>query len=171
SSQEEEESAEKSDAADAVEVVGSELKTANSTSVLNSVISLGLGLDILPQSFDSHEAKQFQQTLDETTVLLRDLHEAQRERLSAKQPLNMICLLAPTAKELQLAGKVTENLAQLTSQVTPRDVSSLYGIRKAMGMSLPNEPAEGTYTHLTTVGAEQQGRVCTSSDDVSSITV
>lgn len=49
-----------------------------------------------------------------------------------------------------VAGKVTENLAQLTSQVTPRDVSSLYGIRKAMGMSLPNEPAEGTYTHLTT---------------------
>ncbi|XP_027011472.2 bromodomain-containing protein 7 isoform X1 [Tachysurus fulvidraco] len=168
---EEEESAEKSDAADGVEVVGSELKTANSMSVLNSVISLGLGLDILPESFDSHEAKQFQQKLDETTVLLRDLHEAQRERLSAKQPPNMICLLAPTAKELQLAEKVTENLAQLTSQVTPRDVSSLYGIRKAMGMSLPNEPAEGTYTHLTTVGAEQLDRVCTSSDDVSSITV
>ncbi|XP_060715585.1 bromodomain-containing protein 7 isoform X2 [Tachysurus vachellii] len=171
SSQEEEESAEKSHAADGVEVVGSELKTANSMDVLNSVISLGLGLDILPESFDSHEAKQFQQKLDETTVLLRDLHEAQRERLSAKQPPNMICLLAPTAKELQLAEKVTENLAQLTSQVTPRDVSSLYGIRKAMGMSLPIEPAEGTYTHLTTVGAEQLDRVCTSSEDVSIVTV
>ncbi|KAK2819892.1 hypothetical protein Q7C36_021538 [Tachysurus vachellii] len=171
SSQEEEESAEKSDAADGAEVVGSELKTANSMDVLNSVISLGLGLDILPESFDSHEAKQFQQKLDETTVLLRDLHEAQRERLSAKQPPNMICLLAPTAKELQLAEKVTENLAQLTSQVTPRDVSSLYGIRKAMGMSLPIEPAEGTYTHLTTVGAEQLDRVCTSSEDVSIVTV
>lgn len=148
--------------------------------------------DALLPSLRVSEAKQFQQKLDETTVLLRDLHEAQRERLSAKQPPNMICLLAPTAKELQLgthshnlnisysnthhlavsglfsafaylwltlsslcvcvcvAEKVTENLAQLTSQVTPRDVSSLYGIRKAMGISLPHEPAEGTYTHLTT---------------------
>lgn len=125
-------------------------------------------------------AKQFQKKLDETTVLLRDLHEAQRERLSAKQPPNMICLLAPTAKELQLgthshstqktithmpysfwfillsvcclcvAEKVTENLAQLTSQVTPGDVSSVYGIRKAMGISLPSKPTEGTFTHLNT---------------------
>ncbi|XP_058237522.1 bromodomain-containing protein 7 isoform X2 [Hemibagrus wyckioides] len=170
-SQEEDESAEKANTADGVEVVGSEFKTSTSMSVLNSVISLGLGLDILPESFDSQEAKQFQQKLDETTVLLRDLHEAQRERLSAKQPPNMICLLAPTAKELQLAEKVTENLAQLTSQVTPGDVSSLYGIRKAMGISLPHEPAEGTYTHLTTVGAEQLDRACPGSDDVSAITV
>lgn len=49
-----------------------------------------------------------------------------------------------------VAEKVTENLAQLTSQVTPGDVSSVYGIRKAMGISLPSEPAEGTFTHLTT---------------------
>ncbi|XP_060767620.1 bromodomain-containing protein 7 [Neoarius graeffei] len=150
-----EEETEKSDAADDVEVVGSEFKTANSMTVLNSIISLGLGFDLLPESFDSQEAEQFQKKLDETTVLLRDLHEAQRERLSAKQPPNMICLLAPTVKELQLAEKVTENLAQLTSQVTPGDVSSVYGIRKAMGIALPSEPAEGTFTHLTTVGAEQ----------------
>lgn len=43
-----------------------------------------------------------QQKLDETTKLLRDLQEAQKERLSAKQPPNMICLLAPTVKELEL---------------------------------------------------------------------
>lgn len=48
------------------------------------------------------EVLHFQQKLDETTKLLRDLQEAQRERLSAKQPPNMICLLAPTAKELEL---------------------------------------------------------------------
>ncbi|TST35099.1 Bromodomain-containing protein 7 [Bagarius yarrelli] len=150
-------------------VVGSEIKTANSMSVLNSV--MGLGLDLLQESFDSQEAEQFQKKLDETTVLLRDLHETQRERLSAKQPPNMICLLAPTAKELQLAEKVTENLAQLTSRVTPGDVSSLYGIRKAMGISLPSEPAEGTFTHLTTVGAEQVDGVCTGPDDVASLTL
>ncbi|KAF5904420.1 bromodomain-containing protein 7 isoform X1, partial [Clarias magur] len=148
SMQEEEKPAEKADAADDVEVVRSEFKKANNMTVLNSVISLGL--DLIPENFDSQEAEQFQKKLDETTLLLRDLHEAQRERLSAKQPPNMICLLAPTARELQLAEKVTENLAQLTSQVTPGDVSSVYGIRKAMGVSLPSDPAEGTFTHLTT---------------------
>lgn len=48
------------------------------------------------------EALHFQQKLDETTKLLRDLQEVQNERLSAKQPPNMICLLAPTPKELEL---------------------------------------------------------------------
>lgn len=48
------------------------------------------------------EALHFQQKLDETTKLLRELQEAQRERLSAKQLPNMICLLSPTTKELQL---------------------------------------------------------------------
>ncbi|XP_041840082.1 bromodomain-containing protein 7 isoform X2 [Melanotaenia boesemani] len=86
------------------------------------------------------EALHFQQKLDETTKLLRDLQEVQKERLSAKQPPNMICLLAPTAKELELAEKVTGNLAALTGQVAPCDVSSIYGIRKAMGIAVPPEP-------------------------------
>lgn len=49
------------------------------------------------------ETQHFQQKLDETTKLLRELQEAQRERLSVKQPLN-ICLPAPTTKELQLGN-------------------------------------------------------------------
>ncbi|KAM9861022.1 bromodomain-containing protein 7 isoform 2-T2 [Aulostomus maculatus] len=88
----------------------------------------------------SGDALHIQQKLDETTKLLRDLQEAQKERLSAKQPPNMICLLAPTAKELELAEKVTGNLAELTGQVAPCDVSSVYGIRKAMGIAVPSEP-------------------------------
>ncbi|KAG7242567.1 hypothetical protein INR49_020280 [Caranx melampygus] len=98
----------------------------------------------------SGEALHFQQKLDETTKLLHNLQEAQKERLSAKQPPNMICLLAPTAKELELAEKVTGNLAQLTGQVAPCDVSSIYGIRKAMGIALPPEPPE-PFIDLTTV--------------------
>ncbi|XP_059206548.1 bromodomain-containing protein 7 [Centropristis striata] len=98
----------------------------------------------------SGEALHFQKKLDETTKLLRDLQEAQKERLSAKQPPNMICLLAPTAKELELAEKVTGNLAELTGQVAPCDVSSVYGIRKAMGIALPPEPP-GPFIDLTTV--------------------
>ncbi|XP_070691697.1 bromodomain-containing protein 7 isoform X3 [Pempheris klunzingeri] len=98
----------------------------------------------------SGDALHFQHKLDETTKLLRDLQEAQRERLSAKQPPNMICLLAPTAKELELADKVTGNLAELTSQVAPSDVSSVYGIRRAMGIAVPPDPP-GPFIDLTTV--------------------
>ncbi|XP_035011492.1 bromodomain-containing protein 7 isoform X5 [Hippoglossus stenolepis] len=98
----------------------------------------------------SGEALHFQQKLDETTKLLRNLQEAQRERLSAKQPPNMICLLAPTAKELELAEKVTGNLAELTGQVAPCDVSSIYGIRRAMGIAVPPGPHK-PFIDLTTV--------------------
>uniref|UniRef100_A0A8C2EUW9 Bromodomain-containing protein 7-like n=1 Tax=Cyprinus carpio TaxID=7962 RepID=A0A8C2EUW9_CYPCA len=144
-----EEPAEKVDTTDDAEVVVSESSSGDSVTALGS---LGLNPDLLPENFDSEEAEHFQQKLDETTVLLKELQKVQKERLSAKQPPNIICLLSPTAKELQLAEKVTGNLAQLTSQVTPGDVCSLYGIRKAMGISLPNHTAQDSYIHLTTVG-------------------
>ncbi|XP_028330977.1 bromodomain-containing protein 7 [Gouania willdenowi] len=93
-----------------------------------------------------------QQKLNQTTKLLQDLQEAQKERLSAKQPPNMICLLAPTTKELELAEKVKMSLAELTGQVAPCDVSSVYGIRKAMGIVLPPDTEEPLIS-LTTVQA------------------
>ncbi|XP_052416717.1 bromodomain-containing protein 7 [Carassius gibelio] len=144
-----EETAEKVDATDDAEVVVSEPSSGDSVTALGS---LGLNPDLLPENSDSEGPEHFQQKLDETTVLLRELQKVQKERLSAKQPPNIICLLAPTAKELQLAEKVTGNLAQLTSQVTPGDVCSVYGIRKAMGISLPNHTAQDSFIHLTTVG-------------------
>ncbi|XP_056269052.1 bromodomain-containing protein 7 isoform X2 [Pseudoliparis swirei] len=101
----------------------------------------------------SGEALHFQQKLDDTTALLRELQEAQQERLSTKQPPNMICLLAPTARELELAEKVTGNLASLTGLVAPCDVSSVFSIRRAMGIAGPPEPpgAPGPLLDLTTV--------------------
>ncbi|KAM4593413.1 bromodomain-containing protein 7 isoform 2-T2 [Odontesthes bonariensis] len=120
----------------------------------------------------SGEALHFQQKLDETTKLLRDLQEAQKERLSAKQPPNMICLLAPTAKELELAEKVTGNLAELTGQVAPCDVSSIYGIRRAMGIAIPPEPPK-PLIDLTTVQetSEPMETSSTSPDVVSFVAV
>uniref|UniRef100_A0A671LUB4 Bromodomain-containing protein 7-like n=1 Tax=Sinocyclocheilus anshuiensis TaxID=1608454 RepID=A0A671LUB4_9TELE len=137
-----EEPAEKVDTTDDAVVVVSEPSRGDG--------ALDLNPDLLPESFDSEEAEHFQKKLDETTVLLRELQKVQKERLSAKQPPNIICLLAPTAKELQLAEKVTGNLTQLTSQVTPGDVCSVYGIRKAMGISLPNHTAQDSFIRLTT---------------------
>uniref|UniRef100_A0A4W5LZ93 Bromodomain containing 7 n=1 Tax=Hucho hucho TaxID=62062 RepID=A0A4W5LZ93_9TELE len=125
-------------------------QTESRLASLGSVIGLGLQT---PPDLLSEEAQHFQQKLDETTKLLHELQEAQRERLSVKQPPNIICLLAPTTKELQLAEKVTGNLAQLTSQVAPGDVSSVYGIRRAMGIAIPLE-ADEPLIDLTTVDAE-----------------
>ncbi|XP_076855779.1 bromodomain-containing protein 7 isoform X3 [Brachyhypopomus gauderio] len=164
SAQEGEELVENTDTA-AVEVVGAESSSRNISTPPSSTVVLGL--DLLAENFSSEE--QFQKKLDETTLLLRNLQEAQRERLSAKQPPNMICLLAPSAREIQLAEKVTENLAQLTSQVAPGDVSSVYGIRKAMGISLPMESTEHTLTHLTTVGADQLNGAGTFSEDAPAV--
>lgn len=44
----------------------------------------------------------FQRKLDETTKLLRELQEAQNERLSTRPPPNMICLLGPSYREMHL---------------------------------------------------------------------
>ncbi|XP_045887864.1 bromodomain-containing protein 7 isoform X3 [Micropterus dolomieu] len=129
---------------DDMEVAEPEASNCNRLDFLHTAAGLQMAEEL------SREALQFQQKLDETTKLLRDLQEAQRERLSAKQPPNMICLLAPTAKELELAEKVTGNLAELTGQVAPCDVSSIYGVRKAMGIAVPLEPPE-PFVDLTTV--------------------
>lgn len=50
---------------------------------------------------------------------------------------------------LSAAEKVTGNLTEMTRQVAPCDVSSLYGIRRAMGIAVPIEPPE-TFADLTT---------------------
>ncbi|XP_075934184.1 bromodomain-containing protein 7 [Anarhichas minor] len=130
--------------AEDMEVVKPEASNCNRLDFLRSAAGLQMAEEL------SGEALHFQQKLDETTKLLRDLQEAQKERLSTKQPPNMICLMAPTAKELELAEKVTGNLAELTGQVAPCDVSSVYGIRKAMGIAAPPEPP-GPFIDLTTV--------------------
>ncbi|XP_076604191.1 bromodomain-containing protein 7 isoform X2 [Chaetodon auriga] len=127
-----------------MEVAEPEASSCNRLDFLFSAAGLGMTEEL------SGEALHFQQKLDETTKLLHDLEEAQKERLSAKQPPNMICLLAPTAKEMELAERVTGNLAELTGQVAPGDVSSVYGIRRAMGIALPPEPPE-PFIDLTTV--------------------
>lgn len=141
------------------EVVASEPRQVSGTDTLNTLKALGL--DFLIPKLDSKEAREFQEKLDETTQLLGELQEAQKERLSTPQPPNIICLLAPTVKEVQLAEKVTGNLALLTSQVAPGDVSSLYGIRKAMGISLPDHQEE-PLIDLTTVQEMSEPMECLS---------
>lgn len=44
---------------------------------------------------------------------------------------------------------MTEKLTEMTGQVAPGDVSSVYGIRRAMGIALPTQPPE-SFIDLTT---------------------
>ncbi|XP_041077374.1 bromodomain-containing protein 7-like [Polyodon spathula] len=127
-------------------------------------LSAVAGLEMETASFDSKESEQFQRKLDETTQLLRELQEAQNERLSAKPPPNIVCLLAPTIKEIQLAEKVTGNLKHLASQVTPGDITSVYGIRKVMGVAVPARLLEQSLVDLT-ADASDSGRSLTANQE------
>ncbi|XP_055001807.1 bromodomain-containing protein 7 isoform X1 [Sorex araneus] len=112
---------------------------------LKAVTNFGPPIEV----FDSEEAEVFQKKLDETTKLLRELQEAQNERLSARPPPNMICLLGPSYREMHLAEQVTNNLKELAQQVTPGDIVSTYGVRKAMGISVPSPVTESNLVDLT----------------------
>nr|XP_034973081.1 bromodomain-containing protein 7 isoform X3 [Zootoca vivipara] len=112
---------------------------------LRAVTNFGMPVE----EFDSEEAEVFQKKLDETTKLLRELQDAQNERLSTKPPPNMICLLGPSYKEIHLAERVTSNLKELAQQVAPGDIVSTYGIRKAMGISVPLPDAMDSFVDLT----------------------
>lgn len=112
---------------------------------LEAVASFGAPAEV----FDSEEAEVFQRKLDETTRLLRELQEAQNERLSTRPPPNTVCLLGPSYRELHLAEQVTNNLKELAQQVTPGDVVSTYGVRKAMGISVPCPVAGDSLVDLT----------------------
>ncbi|XP_061450567.1 bromodomain-containing protein 7 [Rhineura floridana] len=117
---------------------------------LRAVTNFGMPVD----EFDSEEAEVFQRKLDETTKLLKELQDAQNERLSTKPPPNMICLLGPSYKEMHLAERVTSNLKELAQQVAPGDIVSTYGIRKAMGISVPLPDAMDSFVDLTDVAEE-----------------
>lgn len=47
------------------------------------------------------------------------------------------------------AERVTNNLKELAQQVTPGDIVSTYGIRKAMGISVPLPDTEDSWVDLT----------------------
>ncbi|KAM8773804.1 bromodomain-containing protein 7 [Rhynchonycteris naso] len=120
---------------------------------LEAVASFGAPVEVL----DSEGAEGFQRKLDETSRLLRELQEAQSERLSTRPPPNAICLLGPSYREMRLAEQVTSNLKELAQQVTPGDVVSMYGVRKAMGISVPCPAGGGSLVDLTE-DAEAAGR-------------
>uniref|UniRef100_A0A8C0HMT1 Bromodomain containing 7 n=1 Tax=Buteo japonicus TaxID=224669 RepID=A0A8C0HMT1_9AVES len=134
---------------------------------LKAVTNFGMPIE----EFESEEAEIFQRKLDETTKLLRELQDAQNERLSTKPPPNMICLLGPSYREMHLAERVTNNLKELAQQVTPGDIVSTYGIRKAMGISVPLPDTEESWVDLTEDFQEPRKTVTIPENDCGPVTV
>ncbi|XP_072202469.1 bromodomain-containing protein 7 [Excalfactoria chinensis] len=134
---------------------------------LKAVTNFGMPME----EFDSEEAEIFQRKLDETTKLLRELQDAQNERLSTKPPPNMICLLGPSYREMHLAERVTNNLKELAQQVTPGDIVSTYGIRKAMGISIPLPDTGDNGVDLTDEFQEPKKTVTITENECGPVTV
>ncbi|XP_055582263.1 bromodomain-containing protein 7 [Falco biarmicus] len=148
--------------------VAARLDSANDRlTALKAVTNFGMPIE----EFDSEEAEIFQRKLDETTKLLRELQDAQNERLSTKPPPNMICLLGPSYREMHLAERVTNNLKELAQQVTPGDIVSTYGIRKAMGISVPLPDSEDSWVDLTEDFQEPKKTVAIPESECGPVTV
>ncbi|KAI8519643.1 Bromodomain containing protein 7 [Branchiostoma belcheri] len=94
------------------------------------------------------DSSAVQQRLDENMALIADLQRTQHERLSAKPPSNLSFVPGPTQKELQIAQKLTQGLRELTSKVSPADVTKVTDIRKAMGITTLPVTMEATPTDL-----------------------
>uniref|UniRef100_A0A4X2LG99 Uncharacterized protein n=1 Tax=Vombatus ursinus TaxID=29139 RepID=A0A4X2LG99_VOMUR len=62
----------------------------------------------------------------------------------------IICLLGPSYREIHLAEQgIINNLKELAQQVTPGKIVSMYGIRKAMRISVSSPVIENSFIDLT----------------------
>jgi len=94
-------------------------------------------------SMSSLLSHDLQVKLESTGKLLDDLQEAQNIRLSHRPEgpggPTPGAAIRPSAQEKIIADRLTENLKTLTSQVTPEGVTSVEGVRAALGVGLvPN---------------------------------
>jgi len=113
---------------------------------LRSLADLGIDVSFLDTLDDKIETKSqttIQKKLTETSEMLTNLQRVQHERLSVKPPAHLAHVMEPSTDEIQLADKVTESLKDLAKQATPMNVSSLVGLRKAMGISMDQFYSEG----------------------------
>lgn len=102
---------------------------------------LGIDTSFLPEFEDSirrtEQHDNFQQRLQTTSQLLEKLQQVQNERLSLPLPNHLANLPGITDQELTLAENITSNLTDMAKRVNPGDIVSVSGLRKAMGISLP----------------------------------
>ncbi|CAH1963535.1 unnamed protein product [Acanthoscelides obtectus] len=108
---------------------------------LKSLQELGIDVNFLDNMEEeirvSEERHELQQRLDSMCELLKKLQQTQYQRLSAAPPPQLNNCLPPSEEETQLAENITENLTDIAKRVAPADVAPVAGIRKALGISMP----------------------------------
>ncbi|XP_072381835.1 bromodomain-containing protein 7 [Diabrotica undecimpunctata] len=129
-----------------------EVKPVDSVKVsvdeLKSLNDLGIDVGFLDNMDDeirvAEDRYEMQRRLDGMCQLLEKLQNTQYQRLSAPPPSNLNNCLPPNEEEVNVAESITDNLAEMAKRVHPGDIAQVAGVRKALGVPLPevsNPPA------------------------------
>ncbi|CAO1395505.1 unnamed protein product [Diamesa tonsa] len=99
-------------------------------------LSMDIGVDTrFVDVFASQMKNDVQDQLNVNTTLIEQLHQVQHERLSAPLPQHLSLIQQPSKKEIQLADQITTNLTDIAKKLPPSAISSIPGIRKAIGVT------------------------------------
>lgn len=104
----------------------------------------------------SEERHELQQRLDSMCQLLEKLQQTQNQRLSAPPPPQLNNCPPPSEEETQIAENITENLSDIAKRVNPGDVAPVPGIRKALGMAIPE--VNSSASEVTNIDLESELR-------------
>jgi bromodomain-containing protein 7/9 len=83
-----------------------------------------------------------QSQLDTTSSLIEQLNQVQHDRLSTPLPQHLSLIAHPNKQEIELADQITSNITNIAKKLPPSAISSVVGVRKAMGMNVANFPPE-----------------------------
>lgn len=86
----------------------------------------------------AEERHELQQKLDGMSKLLEKLNQVQHQRLSAPLPAHLSQVPGPSEEECNIADSITDSLTDIAKRVAPVDIAPVAGLRKAMGVSLPD---------------------------------
>ncbi|XP_052060105.1 bromodomain-containing protein 7-like isoform X1 [Mytilus californianus] len=115
---------------------------------LRGLSDLGVDMSFLDSMEKSmkKEKDPVQEKLDQTATLLNDLQQTQNERLSQNLPPHITQVPGPSEKEIQLAQKVTKELKELAREAQPANISSVQGLRNAMGVGYDPSESQQIFT-------------------------
>ncbi|KAK3085828.1 hypothetical protein FSP39_009255, partial [Pinctada imbricata] len=126
---------------------------------LKSLGDLGVDVSFLDDFKDSIKPDPMQEKLDQTAGLLKDLQQTQNERLSLKPPSHLSHVPGPSEKEVKLGNIYLLIISSFCIQATPSDVSSVQGLRSAMGITLHTVKNEPMDEPVTTCAAETDSQL------------
>ncbi|KAL0279326.1 UNVERIFIED_CONTAM: hypothetical protein PYX00_000917 [Menopon gallinae] len=110
---------------------------------LKTLSELGIDtsfLDALEKDSKKREEKLLaeeavQNRLDDTSNLIQKLQRVQNDRLSQPPPPHLAHIPGPTEVEIDLADRVTDNLAEMSKRLPPEAIAPVPSIRKALGVA------------------------------------